>query len=492
MPPYNSINLHPSSFGPSDLSLHTYDVIFIGSGWPANVGAARVTQAGMKPVIVESELIGGDCPYWACIPSKALLRPGEALQDAKSVPGIAITNGLDADAVFRGRDSWTGDWDDQVLIPSIGGDDADFVRGHGKVVGVKKVRVENTNGESVTLEARQAVVICTGSEPVIPNIPGLADANPWIPRQATSTSQVPKNLVILGAGAVGCEMATIFANLGGKVSLISSTKELLPRTDPEAGALVRQSLVDLGVEMYLSAEVTGVQRKRDGTLEVQLKHGSVIHATEILISTGRRPRVKDIGLEQLGIAVNGSRIPVDESLCVGLESGEWLYAAGDVNGRAMMSHTAKYHARVVVNAIIARKTGAKPTITEWGSLSATADKYAVPQVVFTRPTVASVGLTRQAAEAAGRSFREVTAPLKTEGAELRAIGYKDGWAQWIVDAESGQLLGATFVGDDAADLLHASTVAIVGGLTIARLAHAIPSFPTMSEVYLNLIEAAGF
>lgn len=497
MPPYESIDLHPKSHDISSLSSKTYDVIFIGSGWASHVAARRLAKGGMTSVIIESELFGGECPFWACVPSKALLRPGEALEEAKSVPGVYnSTDGVKApnvEKVLERRDNWTSNWDDsKIVIPYISGDNVDLVRGRGKIIDVKKVLVEGSDASNVTLEARQAVVVCTGSEPIFPSIPGLIEAKPWTPRHAVSTSQVPKHLAILGAGAVGCEMATVFADLGGKVTLISSTKEVLPRVDPEAGALVRQSLSDMGVKVYVSAKVTKVQRTSEGNLVVHLGHDEVIHATEILVAAGRKPRAKNIGLEQFGIAVDGRPIPVDESLRIPLNSGDWLYAGGDVNGRAAMTHTAKYHGRILAAAILAGKSGTSPKATDWDGISATADIYARPQVVFTRPTVASVGLTRGSAIASGKKVKEITAPAKTQGARLRADGFKDGWAQWIVDEDSGILRGATFVGDNVTDLLHASTVAIVGHMDLARLAHAIPSFPTMSEVYLNLIEAAGF
>ena len=468
-----------------------------GSGWASHIAAKRLGKEGMSSIIIEFELFGGDCPFWACVPSKALLRPGEALDEAKKVPGVSsnVSNvtGPDVEKVLERRDAFTSNWDDsRVVIPFISGDNITLVRGRGKIIGVKQVLVESPDAHSVTLDARQAVVVCTGSEPIFPNIPGLAEAKPWTPRHAASTSLVPKHLVILGAGAVGCEMATVFTDLGGKVSLISSTTELLPRIDPEAGALVRQSLSAMGVKVYVSAKVTKVHRISDSELVVSLQSGVTINATEILVAAGRRPRTEDLGLEAFGLAVDGRPIAVDESLLVPLDSGNWLYAGGDVNGRAAMTHTTKYQGRILASSILARRNGAQPKGVEWDAISATADKYARPQVVFTRPTVASVGFTRHAAKASGKKVREITAPLKTLGARLREDEFEDGWAQWIIDEDSGTLLGATFVGDNVTELLHASTVAIVGHMDLARLAHAIPSFPTMSEVYLSLIEAAGF
>ena len=210
---------------------------------------------------------------------------------------------------------------------------------------------------------------------------------------------------------------------------------------------------------------------------------------------GRKATTWDLGLESLGLKGDGSPIPVDESLLVSSVKGEWLYGLGDVNMRGPFSHSSKYHGRIAANAILARAgRGGNQDAgfgSPWSSVSATADTRALPQVVFSSPQVASVGLTRTAAQESGRAIREVTAPVATLGATLRADGYEEGWAQWIVDANTEKLLGATFVGENVADLLHASTVAIVGGLTVRQLAHAVPAFPTMSEVYLNLQEALG-
>jgi pyruvate/2-oxoglutarate dehydrogenase complex dihydrolipoamide dehydrogenase (E3) component len=501
MPITDTINLHPKSHPPSSLKLHTYDVICLGSGWAGRVIAARCVAAGLTALVIEKELIGGDCPFWACVPSKALLRPAEALEAAKMVGGakerlISENIAVDVEAVFRRRDAYTSRWDDNDhLVPMVENSGADLVRGVGKIIGEKKVIVDNDQ-DSVELDARHAVAICTGSEPAIPSIPGLAEAKPWGPREATSSSIVPEHLLVLGGGVVGCEMATAYSSFGSKVTLISSSTELLPRLDPEAGKLVRESLTRRGVTVLLLTSIKSVQRETlGGRVITQLSSRQTLTGSEILVATGRRPVTQNIGLESIGLrhlAESGRPLPVDESLCMTEVAGNWLYAAGDVNGRALMTHTSKYHGRIAANAIIARAEGEFPQHpAKFDSFSATADHFSVPQVIFTNPTVASVGLTRTAAEHEGRVVREITAPVATLGAKLHAEGYADGWAQWIVDADSGVLLGATIVGQDAADLLHASTIAVVGGMKLQQLVHAIPCFPTMSEVYINLIDAAG-
>jgi pyruvate/2-oxoglutarate dehydrogenase complex dihydrolipoamide dehydrogenase (E3) component len=501
MPTTDSINLHPKTHSPASLKSHTYDVISIGSGWAGRIIAARCVAAGLTAIVIERELIGGECPFWACVPSKALLRPAEALDGAKAVGGakerlVSENAGVDVEAVFGRRDAFASGWDDAVhMVPMVENTGTVLVRGVGKIVGEKKVVVENGE-ERVELQANHAVAICTGSEPIIPEIPGLAEARPWGPREATSSSIVPEHLIIMGGGVVGCEMATAYSSYGAQVTVVHKSKEILNRLDPEVGKLVRESLASHGVTFLLSTSINSVERQiRGGPVNVQLSSGESLTGSEILVATGRRAITRGLGLENLGLkslVENGLSLSVDESLCLAGVSGNWLYAAGDVNGRALLTHTSKYHGRIAANAIIARAKGVFPLqSTKFDSFSATADRVAVPQVVFTNPAVASVGLTRVAAQREGRAVREITVPAATLGARLHADGYADGWAQWIVDANTGVLLGATIVGQDGAELLHASTVAIVGEMKLQQLVHAIPAFPTMSEVYLSLIDAAG-
>lgn len=450
----------------------------------------------MTAVIIENELVGGDCPFWACVPSKALLRPHQALGEAQAVGGVRervnSSKGLDVEKVFESRDNHSMGWDDgKLLIPMVENSGTSLVRGTGSIVGVKEVAVQSQDGKKIILEARHAVAICTGSEPIIPDIPGLKDAKPWTPRHATSSSKVPEHLIILGAGAVGTEMATAYASFGAKVSLVCSTPEILPKYDPEAGELVRKGLTSQGVEVYLSTKATSVNRETPESVKVDLSNGKTISGTEVLVAIGRKANTIGIGLEQFGIAGDGTPITVDESLRVSSVPGGWLYAGGDVNGRAPLTHSSKYHGRIAANAIVASAKAPIVNQTEWDKFSATSDRLALPQVVFTSPEVASVGLTRTAAKMAGKRIRSITAPVQTLGAMLHADGYETGWAQWVVDEETGKLIGATMVGENVADLLHASTVAIVGGITLETLSQAVPCFPTMSEVYLNLIEAAG-
>jgi pyruvate/2-oxoglutarate dehydrogenase complex dihydrolipoamide dehydrogenase (E3) component len=336
--------------------------------------------------------------------------------------------------------------------------------------------------------------VSTGSDPVVPEeIVGLREARPWTPREAVSASSVPEHLVVVGAGPVGCELATAFAGLGGKVTLIVGGGEVLGRFEPEAGRRVREGLRKKGVDVRVRAKVVRVERKGEGRVEVELAGGETVVGSEILVAVGRKPRTTDIGLNTIGLQ-DGSVLHADDTLCINSVPGEWLYAVGDTNGQAPLTHMGKYSGKVAGDTIAARARGAltkEVTTTAFSSHSATAQHAAyTPQVTFTDPQVASVGLTLAQALKNGKRAKEVAVKMAGPGTFLHAEGY-DGWAQWVLDENSHTLLGATFVGRDAADLLHASTVAIVGGVTIERLWHAVPSFPTMSEVYISLLDACG-
>lgn len=374
------------------------------------------------------------------------------------------------------------------MVESTG---AKIVRGTGKLVGEKKVQVTPFEGEPVVLDARVAVVLGTGSEPRIPNVPGLREADPWLPRDATSADYVPEHLIIIGGGVVGCEMATAYARYGAKVDIINHGSEILPKVDDEAGKIARESMQAMGVVFHMEAEVVSVERSSQDNVTVKLKSGESVSGTEVLCTAGRSANLDKLGLDTVGVDAKGRFLDVDESLCVKTKSGRWLYAGGDINGRAPLTHSAKYHGAIMANAIILESKGEnKATAADWSNSTATADKECVPQVIFTDPVIASVGFTRKSASAKGLKFREVTAGLAGPGYSVLSDKPAKDWAQWLLDDEE-RLIGATFVGTEAAELLHASTVAVVGGVKLPRLMHAIPSFPTLSWVYYNLMDAAG-
>ncbi|GAA2259666.1 oxidoreductase [Streptomyces ruber] len=466
---------------------NVYDVVVLGAGPVGENVADRTRAAGLTTAIVESELVGGECSYWACMPSKALLRPVIAHADARRTPGLRhlVEGPLDTAAVLAHRDDHTSRWKDDGQVQWLESVGVDLYRGHGRLDGPRRVTVEGPDGERRVLTARHAVAVCTGSRAVLPGLPGLDAVKPWTSREATSAKEAPGRLVVVGGGVVGAEMATAWQGLGSKVTLLVRGKGLLPRMEPFAGELVAEALTEAGADVRTGTSVESVTRE-DGTVVVVTDGGDRIEADEILFATGRAPRTDDIGLDTVGLEP-GSWLPVEDSLQV--PDVPWLYAVGDVNRRALLTHQGKYQARIAGAAIAARAAGTPPLTEPWGAHAATADHAAVPQVVFTDPEAASVGLSLAEAERAGHRVRAVDFDLgSVAGAGLYADGYK-GRARMVVDLEREIVLGVTFVGPGVGELIHSATVAVVGEVPIGRLWHAVPSYPTISEVWLRLLEA---
>jgi pyruvate/2-oxoglutarate dehydrogenase complex dihydrolipoamide dehydrogenase (E3) component len=463
------------------MSGQTFDVVVIGAGPVGEVAAERAARGGLKVALVEHERFGGECSYWACIPSKALLRPGNLLAAAKRVPGVPVGDALDPAQVFARRDWFTGKGDDSGQVDWARGAGIEPVRGHGVLTGEREVTVD---GDRV-LTARHAVIVCTGSVPSKPSIPGLDTIRPWGSREATSASSVPARLGVLGGGVVGVEMAQAFASLGSEVHLVITGERPLPRNAPFAGDLVLAGLREAGVYVHT---MSGVERVAagDGGTELTLKDGETVVVDEFLVATGRRPATAGLGLETFGVEP-GRALEVDDTGRASAVDGGWLYAAGDVTGRAPLTHQGKYGARAAGDTIAALAKGEQVDTSPWSRFTATADHHAVPQVVFTDPEVASVGLS-DARE--GSADRVVDIDIAVAGSSLHADGYT-GKARIVVDTERNVLLGVTFVGQDVSELLHSATIAIVGEVPLDRLWHAVPSFPTISEVWLRLLEAYG-
>lgn len=466
-----------------------YDVIIIGAGAVGENAADRIVQAGLTAVLVESELVGGECSYWACMPSKALLRSGIALRAAQAVEGTkqAVTGDLDVAAVLKRRDSFTSNWDDAGQVKWVDGAGIALVRGHARLTGVKTVAVEK-DGQTTILTARHAVVVSTGSDAMLPDIAGLAESAPWTAREATSAKVIPKSLAIIGGGVVGVEMATAYASFGCDVTLLARSG-LLGGNEDFAGELVAAALEKRGVTIIAASPLAV---SRDGLVSITVD-GRTIEAEEILVATGRVPRTSDIGLETVGLEP-GDWITVDDTMLVTSDtnaSSPWLYAAGDVNHRALLTHQGKYQARAVGDVIAARALGRPVDDAKWGTHVASADHEAVPQVTFSDPEVASIGLTSDEARAAGYDIRVIDYKLGwVAGASLHADGY-EGQARMVVDEKRRVILGVTFVGPDVSEMLHAATIAVVGEVPIDRLWHAVPAYPTMNEVWLRLLESYG-
>jgi len=434
----------------------------------------------MSVAIVEQHLVGGECSFYACMPSKALLRPQELVREASRVPGVTVS-GPDAEAVLRRRDEVIHDLDDSSQLPWLEERGIELVRGRGRLAGERRVEVDGR-----TLEARRAVVLAAGSLAAIPPIDGLAGLDPWTNREGTTAKEVPDSLVVLGGGVAGVELAQAWRSLGSEVVLLEALDRLLAREEPIAGELVGSALADAGVDLRIGAKAERVARQ-DGRVSVSLADGGTVEGDELLVVVGRKPPTEDLGLDTVGLTP-GEYVATDETLCV--PERAWLYAIGDVNGRAPLTHMGKYHARLAADNIAALR-GDPSGHTPRGDGRIEIDGGRSPRVVFTDPQVAAVGHTVESARAEGLNVRHVDlATSGTAGASFYGRN-AEGTTRFVVDEDRQVLAGVTFVGPEVADFLQAATVAVVGEVPLAKLAHAVPPFPARSELWLKFLEEYG-
>jgi pyruvate/2-oxoglutarate dehydrogenase complex dihydrolipoamide dehydrogenase (E3) component len=449
--------------------------VVVGAGPGGEVAAGRLAEGGLEVAIVEDRKVGGECSFWACMPSKGLLRPGEILAEARRVEGArqAITGELDLRAALERRDEIIHGLDDSAQLPWLEDRGIALYRGWGRLDGEKRVVVGDE-----TLEARRAVILAGGTTPALPPIDGLAEAKPWTNREATTTHAIPARLLIMGGGVVGVEMSQAYTSLGAKVTLIEGERRLLPREEEFACEEVTDALAEQGVDIRTGQQATSVRRE-GGEVHVTLGDGSAVTGDELLVAVGRTPQADGLGLESVGIEDAKALTEVDAHCR--MPGRDWLYVIGDLNGRAAFTHMAKYQARVAADHLLG-----KDVAEEHG-----ADGPLAPRVIFTDPQVTAVGHTTKTAGDAGIKARAVDAPTSgNAGGSFYGHG-APGTARFVVDEERGVLIGATITGAEVADYIHAVTIAVVGEVPLTRLRHAVPSFPTRSEIWLKLFEELG-
>ncbi len=448
-----------------------FDVVVIGAGPAGEVAAGRLADAGLDVALCERELVGGECSFWACMPSKALVRPAELIGEAGRVPGVELASDSPTpEKVLARRDEVIHDLDDSAMLPWLDDRGIELFRSEARLDGERRVIA----GDDV-LTARKAVIVATGTSASLPPIPGLAEAEPWTNREATTAKEVPESLIVIGGGPVGCELSQAWQSLGAQVVLLELAPRLVPSEEEFASKELEEALAKAGVDVRTGVEITNAAGENE-RVHVTFADGETIEAERLMVAAGRKPHTAGIGLDTVGLT-EGEWIEVDDQLRAG--GLEWLYAIGDVNKRSLLTHSGKYQARVACETILGRDA------------KATSDLEGPPRVTFTDPQIAAVGLTADMAAEAG--IDADTVDVSTSGNAGASFHGRNtpGTSRLVIDKKRRVVVGATFVGYQTAELLHSATIAIAGEVPVDKLVEAIPAFPTRTEIWLRLLEKYG-
>ncbi|MCG5219459.1 dihydrolipoyl dehydrogenase family protein [Streptosporangium sp. KLBMP 9127] len=444
-----------------------FDVVVLGMGPGGEEVAGRLAEAGLSVAGVEAGLVGGECPYWGCVPSKMMVRAAGMLAEARRIPGTATVVPDWAPVALRIREEATTYWDDKIAVARFTGLGGHLVRGAGTITGLGEVTVtgDATTPGGHVLRARRGIVIATGSQPVIPPVPGLAGTPYWTNREAIETERVPGSLIVLGGGAIGAELAQVFARFGAYVTVVEGGPRLLPAEEPEAGEVVAEVFTREGIDVRLGARAARV--RGDGRrFEVGLDSGATLTAERLLVATGRRADLTRLGLGRIGLDGNARAVPVDDRM----RAAPGVWAVGDAAGGGF-THMAMYHAGIVVRDVL-------------GLPGPGARHHAVPRVSFTDPEIGAVGLTEAQARERGLAVRVATVPMSESTRGWIHGPGNDGFVKLV--ESGGVLVGATSAGPSGGELLGALTVAVHAGVPVATLRTMICAFPT----FHRSIEAA--
>ncbi|MBM9506247.1 dihydrolipoyl dehydrogenase family protein [Actinacidiphila acididurans] len=453
------------------MTQHT-DVVVIGMGPGGEHVAGRLAEAGLHVTGVEAELVGGECPYWGCVPSKMMIRAGNLIAEARRIPGIAGSADVVPDwqpVADRIRDEATDDWNDQVAVDRFTGKGGHFVRGRARLTGPRQVSVD---GEEFT--ARRGVVLATGTRPQILPIPGL-DATPyWTNRDAVSAKEPPASLIVLGGGSIGVELAQVFARFGTRVTVVEVLDHLVPAEEPEAGDLLTEVLRAEDVQVHTGVRAEQVDHSPASGFSVRLSDGGTVTAERLLVATGRRVDLSGLGVEHAGLDPMARAVAVNGQL----RAGDGLWAVGDVTGKGAFTHVAMYQAEIAIRDIL-------------GTPGPDADYGALPKVTFADPEIGSVGLTEAQARDKGLRVRTGTAPLPYSARGWIHKAGNQGLIKLVEDADRGVLVGATSMGPAGGEVLYGLAVAVQAEVPVSRLRHMIYAYPTFHRAVEDALAKLG-